>query len=133
MSVYYSFIVSILFAVRSSYQTFTDASHKVGCIQNPSKLLFFLTIENPFIFLLLDSIQMVLLRKTGGDFTFHSSYVTVHTSLFTVIKYVMQTTEIQANGNYSRLSLSRTPRDSLKHIEIPVLRHIRFPELRKKN
>ena len=35
--------------------------------------------------------------------------------------------------NYSRLSLSRSPRDSLKYIEIPVLRHIRFPELRKKN
>ena len=32
---------------------------------------------------------------------------------------------------YSQLSLSRTPRDSLKYIEIPVLRHIRFPELRK--
>ena len=31
---------------------------------------------------------------------------------------------------YSRLSLSRTPRDSLKYIEIPVVRHIRFPELR---
>ena len=34
---------------------------------------------------------------------------------------------------YSRLSLSRTPRDSLKYIEISVLRHIRFPEMRKKN
>ena len=29
---------------------------------------------------------------------------------------------------YSRLSLSRTSRDSLKYIEIPVLRDIRFPE-----
>ena len=34
---------------------------------------------------------------------------------------------------YSRLSLSRTPRGSLKYIEIPVLRPIRFPELRKKS
>ena len=32
---------------------------------------------------------------------------------------------------YSRLSLSRTPRDSLKYFEISVLRHIRFAELRK--
>ena len=32
---------------------------------------------------------------------------------------------------YSRLSLSRTLKDSLKYIEIPVLRHIRFPELRE--
>ena len=32
---------------------------------------------------------------------------------------------------YSRLSLSRTPRDSIKHFEISVLRHIRFAEMRK--
>ena len=32
---------------------------------------------------------------------------------------------------YSRLSLSRIPRDSLKYFEISVLRHIRFAELRK--
>ena len=44
-------------------------------------------------------------------------------------------THFQASGllYYSQLSLSRTPRDSLKYIEIPILRHIRFPELRKKN
>ena len=35
-------------------------------------------------------------------------------------------------ANYSRLSLSRTPRDSMKHFEISVVRHIRFTELRKK-
>ena len=33
---------------------------------------------------------------------------------------------------YSRLSLSRTPRDSLKYFEISVVRHIRFAELSKK-
>ena len=33
---------------------------------------------------------------------------------------------------YSRLSLSRTPRDSLNYFEISVVRHIRFAELRKK-
>ena len=33
---------------------------------------------------------------------------------------------------YSRLSLSRIPRDSLKYFEISVARHIRFAELRKK-
>ena len=32
---------------------------------------------------------------------------------------------------YSRLSLSPNPRDSMKHFEISVLRHIRFAELRK--
>ena len=32
---------------------------------------------------------------------------------------------------YIRLSLSRIPRDSLKHFEISVPRHIRFSELRK--
>ena len=34
--------------------------------------------------------------------------------------------------SYSRLSLSRIPRDSLKYFEISVVRHIRFAELRKK-
>ena len=33
---------------------------------------------------------------------------------------------------YSRLSLSRIPRDPLKYFEISVARHIRFAELRKK-
>ena len=33
---------------------------------------------------------------------------------------------------YSRLSLSRSPRDSLKYLEISVPQHIRFTELRKK-
>ena len=32
---------------------------------------------------------------------------------------------------YSRLSLSRSQRDRLKHFEISVLRHIRFAELRE--
>ena len=32
---------------------------------------------------------------------------------------------------YSRLSLFRSQRDSLKHFEISVIRHIRFAELRK--
>ena len=33
---------------------------------------------------------------------------------------------------YSRLSLCRIPRDSLKYFEISVPRHIRFAEFRKK-
>ena len=33
---------------------------------------------------------------------------------------------------YSRLSLSRIPRDSLKYFEISIPRHIRFAELKKK-
>ena len=39
---------------------------------------------------------------------------------------------VQAIWKYSRLSLSRIPRDSLKYFEISVVRHIRFAELRKK-
>ena len=35
-------------------------------------------------------------------------------------------------GTYSRLSLSRSPRDSLKYLEISVLRHIRFADFGKK-
>ena len=37
----------------------------------------------------------------------------------------------QLQEKYSRLSLSRIPRDSLKYFEISVLLHIRFSELRK--
>ena len=39
-----------------------------------------------------------------------------------------------SKGNilYSRLSLSRIPRDSLKYFEISIVRHIRFAELRQK-
>ena len=36
------------------------------------------------------------------------------------------------NSNYSRLSLSRNPRDSVKYFEISIPRDIRFAELRKK-
>ena len=35
--------------------------------------------------------------------------------------------------NYSQLSLSQSPRDSLKYFEISVPRHIRFAELKKIN
>ena len=37
----------------------------------------------------------------------------------------------QSYKKYSRLSLSRSRRDPLKHFEISVLRHNRFAELRK--
>ena len=37
----------------------------------------------------------------------------------------------ELNMLYSRLSLSRSRRDPLKHFEISVLRHIRCAELRK--
>ena len=47
---------------------------------------------------------------------FVSSFIT----LFLSAKYL---------DNYSRLSLSRIPRDSLKYFEISVLRHIRFAGL----
>ena len=38
---------------------------------------------------------------------------------------------LERNGlMYSRLSLSRSRRDPLKHFEISVVRHIRFAELK---
>ena len=45
--------------------------------------------------------------------------------------YVRDFIKILQNINYSRLSISRSRRDPLKHFEIAVLRHIRFTELRK--
>ena len=35
------------------------------------------------------------------------------------------------SSNYSRLSLSRSPRGSMKHFEVSVLRHIRVERVRK--
>ena len=46
--------------------------------------------------------------------------------------YPLNKIEQQAVYIYSRLSLSRNRRDSLKKFEISVLRHIRFVVLRKK-
>ena len=48
--------------------------------------------------------------------------------VFNMLGIVIRTDEIL---EYSRLPLSRSPRDSLKYIEISVPRHIRFAELRK--
>ena len=39
--------------------------------------------------------------------------------------------DVQIMFRYSRLSLSRSPRDCMKQFEISVPRHIRFAELRK--
>ena len=47
------------------------------------------------------------------------------------VAYGGRESAITKQRNYSRLSLSRTPRDSMKHFEISILRHIRFAELRK--
>ena len=47
--------------------------------------------------------------------------------LFSFFKSILETQFLM----YSRLSLSRIPRDSLKYFEISVARHIRFAELRK--
>ena len=48
-----------------------------------------------------------------------------------VQQYCLNSDSVQ-NYKYSRLSLSRIPRDSLKYFEISVVRHIRFAGLRKK-
>ena len=48
------------------------------------------------------------------------------------IKQQQQPVGISRFRIYSRLSLSRTRRDLLKHFEISVFRHIRFVVLRKK-
>ena len=53
-------------------------------------------------------------------------------SLFTFTKMPPDAFNDTVLHMYSRLSLSRIPRDSLKYFEISVVRHIRFAELRKK-
>ena len=44
---------------------------------------------------------------------------------------VLSDWDISLESLYSRLSLSRSPRDSLKYFEIHVPRHIRFAQFRK--
>ena len=63
-----------------------------------------------------------------GDFQLFSGYYTFCTSksnlhFYDFITYICR---------YSRLSLSRIPRDSLKHFEISVPRHIRVERVRKR-
>ena len=50
---------------------------------------------------------------------------------FLCLLHVPTTLPVLKYWKYSRLSLSRSRRDPHKHLEIPVLRHIRCAELRK--
>ena len=55
--------------------------------------------------------------------------VPIHRKMFFLaVSFTGQTTVVEW---YSRLSLSRSRTDPLKHFEISVLRHIRCTELRK--
>ena len=55
--------------------------------------------------------------------------VPIHRKMFVLaVSFTGQTTVVEW---YSRLSLSRSRLDPLKHFEISVLRHIRCAELRK--
>ena len=54
-------------------------------------------------------------------------YIYLNRRVFVMMKYDWLYTI------YSRLSLSRIPRDSMKYFEISVPRHIRFAESRKNN
>ena len=59
------------------------------------------------------------------DFSWHDSI------LLSIVTEIIKSI-CEDRKKYSRLSLSRIPRDSLKYFEISVLRHVRFAELRKK-
>ena len=64
---------------------------------------------------------LIFSRETYQDISCESSAKkTIHIKCQALFPY-----------KYSWLSWSRNPRDSLKHFEISVLRHIRFAELRK--
>ena len=54
-------------------------------------------------------------------------------SLFAKVHVLVCRAERISKEPYSRLSLSRFPRDSLKYCEISVPRHIKFAEVRKNN
>ena len=58
-----------------------------------------------------------------------SNYISFRKVVFMAV--IMDHKKSTAIKKYSRLSLSRTPRDSIKYFEISVPRHIRFAEFRK--
>ena len=66
-------------------------------------------------------------------YTLHGSFCipSAHQEIDLLLWYRFSAKIKDALVSYSRLSLSRIPRDSLKYFEIFVLRHIRFAELRK--
>ena len=77
-----------------------------------------------------------LIWNLGIKFTLRFFFLSVYVSFVMVILYCAKgdhkTCKIRQTQIYSRLSLSRSPRDRLKFFEISVPRHIRFAEMRKK-
>ena len=60
----------------------------------------------------------------NSEFTARADLFIIYRKIPVIITCILKTVN-------SRLSLSRSRRDPLKHFEISVLRHIRFAELRK--
>ena len=100
--------------------------------------------ESVFKFTIVNQTGQIMTNKHIKMITEYSHYYYVSNGWYTTISghFLLNKHYIKGNSiskphtltcidNYSRLSLSRTPRDSLEYIEIPVLRHIRCPDLRK--
>ena len=66
-----------------------------------------------------------------GTKFFHNVRSFSHTTVLSCYKYANVNRNKKKIFIYSRLSLSRIPRDSLKHFEISVPRHIRAERVRK--
>ena len=81
----------------------------------------------------------------SGHSLFANIYYTIHwfckraTKALVRRQFACNHTNVKTNflgkirKKYSRLSLSRIPRDSVKYFEISIPRHIRFAELRKQS
>ena len=84
------------------------------------------TITRKYYTNLLDQRRIAIREKISEDGLLQQVNVSITIASFQWMLY-------NAMGmKYSRLSLSRSPRDFLKYFEISVPRHIRFAELRKK-
>ena len=60
-----------------------------------------------------------------------ASLCNIFIDMYNKIRKIVYQLALHKALNYSRLSLSRSRKDPLKHFEISVLRHIRFAELRE--
>ena len=64
--------------------------------------------------------------------TYNWNYLSEYAHQHLYMPYSIRNPRRKTSIIYSRLSLSRIPRNSLKYFEISVLRYIKFAELRKK-
>ena len=75
--------------------------------------------------------RLLKIQKCAARIILHADFDTPSSTMLLALTDSQPRLTVNTRIKYSRLSLSRSRRDSLKHFEITVFRHIRFAELRK--